>query len=179
MKTEFITDSLSIRQASIADLQQLKEVGTAAYGQYADILGEDNWAIMRRNLNNEAILTDLLSSATCFVASHNDKIVGMAFLIASGKATDTYQEDWCSIRLVAVDPQYKGRQIAKTLTQKCIQRAIENGEKTIALHTSRMMPAAMHIYESFGFKMVKELGLRYDQEYLLYTMDISAKTLAP
>nr|WP_294790150.1 GNAT family N-acetyltransferase [uncultured Mucilaginibacter sp.] len=179
MKPKIIVESIAIGQATLADIPQLKELGLIAYGQYAETLGADHWAQMQQNLSNEAMFADLLSKSTCFIARHANEIIGMAFLLPSGNPVDVYQADWSSIRLVAVHPSHQGKHIARTLTQICINQAISNGEKTIALHTSSMMPAAMHVYESFGFKIIKDLGKRFGQQYFLYTLDLPAKTSAP
>jgi len=179
VKPKIIVESIAIGQATLTDIPQLKELGLIAYGQYAETLGDDHWVLMRQNLSNEAMFRDLLSKSTCFVARYNSEIIGMAFLLPSGNAIDVYEAEWCSIRLVAVHPSHQGKQIAKTLTKMCINQAINNGEQTIALHTSSMMPAAMHVYESFGFKIVRNIGERFGQQYFLYTLELSAKTSAP
>jgi len=175
---KIIVESYSVREAVLADIPRLIELGLAAYGQYAETLGAEQWDKMRQNLSNEAMYAELLNKSTCFVTSHSGVVVGMAFLVSSGNPIDVYEADWSAVRLVAVHPSHKGKHIAKTLTQLCINKAIANGEKTIALHTSSMMPAAMHIYESFGFKVLRDLGKRFGQPYFLYTLDIPAKTSA-
>jgi ribosomal protein S18 acetylase RimI-like enzyme len=178
VKQKIIVEAIAIGQATPSDIPQLTALGLVAYGQYAEILAE-HWAQMRQNLSNEAMFSDLLSKSTCFVARNESKIIGMAFLLPSGNAVDVYEAEWCSIRLVAVHPSQQGKHIAKTLTQMCINHAIGNGEKTIALHTSSMMPAAMHVYESFGFKVIKDIGQRFGQQYFLYKLDLPPKTAAP
>ncbi len=129
---------------------------------------------MEQNLNNEEMLTSLLNKSTCFVARNGYQIVGMAFLLPSGNPVDVYEAEWCSIRLVAVHPDFRGRQIAKTLTKACLEQAIVSGEKIMALHTSTMMPAAVSLYESLGFKKLRNIGLRFGQPYFLYTLNLSA-----
>lgn len=179
MKPKIVVESIAIGQATLADIPQLMELGLIAYGQYAETLGADHWAQMRKNLSNEAMFADLLNKSTCFVARYESKIIGMAFLLPSGNAIDIYEADWCSIRLVAVHPSHQGKKIAKTLTQICINNAISDDEKTIALHTSSMMPAAMRVYESFGFKIIRDLGKRFGQPYFLYALNLPTKTSAP
>jgi len=176
---KIIIESYGIREAVLADIPRLIELGLAAYGQYAETLGAEQWNIMRQNLSSETTYAGLLNKSTCFVTSHNGVIVGMAFLVPSGNPIDVYEADWSAIRLVAVHPSHKGKHIAKTLTQLCINAAVANGEKVIALHTSSMMPAAMHIYENFGFKVIKGIGKRFGQPYFLYKLDLPAKTSAP
>ena len=179
MKPKFSTEYIAIGKAAVSDIPKLIALGILAYGQYAETLGANHWALMRQNLSNEAMFADLLRKSTCFVARHKSEIIGMAFLLPSGNAIDVYEAEWCSIRLVAVNPLHQGKQIAKTLTQTCINQAINNGEQTIALHTSSMMPAAMHVYECFGFKILRDIGLRFGQQYFLYTLNLTPKTSAP
>jgi hypothetical protein len=42
----------------------------------------------------------------------------------------------------------------------CLQRAKISHEKTIALHTSKMMHTARHIYEKFRRKILQEIPER-------------------
>ena len=97
----------------------------------------------------------------------------MAFLVPHGNPTEIYDENWCYIRFVSVDPEFGGKGIGRQLTENCIQIAIDNKEQTIALHTSEMMNTARHIYESLGFKILKEIEPRLGKKYWLYTLDIA------
>lgn len=96
----------------------------------------------------------------------------MAFLIPKGNPSDIYDKDWCSIRFVTVDPDFGGQGIGRKLTTICIDRAIQNGEKIIALHTSELMNNARHIYESLGFKIVREIDPRLGKRYWLYLLQL-------
>ncbi|PJJ84920.1 GNAT family N-acetyltransferase [Mucilaginibacter auburnensis] len=167
------TTEITIGKATIKDLSQIKSLGTTSYKQYAEVIGNEHWAVMERNLNNDEMLRTMLNKATCFVARNIDQIVGMAFLLPSGNTVDVYEADWCSVRLVAVHPDFRGKQIAKTLTKACIEQAIVSGEKIMALHTSTMMPAAVSLYENLGFKKLKDIGSRFGQPYFLYTLNLS------
>lgn len=40
------------------------------------------------------------------------------------------------------------------------------------LHTSEMMGAARHIYESLGFKKLREIEPRYGKKYWLYKLEL-------
>lgn len=173
MQVFYMVNQLSYRTGSEDDLKQLQKLGIASYGQYAKVLTPENFAILDAFLHNEQAWRDLFEKATSFVSVDHDVIVGMAYLISSGNPTDIYQEDWCYIRMVGVHPHYTGRGIAKTLTKVCIDKAKEWNEKTIALHTSEFMDAARHIYESLGFKVLKEIPPRFGKRYWVYTLDIS------
>lgn len=165
-------NSFSYRIGSIDDLDQLQELAIIAYGQFQTAFTEGNWEIFKNNLHNKQKLIDLFKVARCFVCLHNNKIIGMAYIIPSGNPTDIFLSEWCYIRMVAVNPGYWGQGIAKKLTQMCIDYAKQNNETTIALHTSEFMHAARHIYENIGFKVFKEIPALFGKRYWLYTLEL-------
>lgn len=167
------TNNISYRIGTINDLDQLQELSIIANGQFQSALTPDNWEIFNGNLQDKQKLIDLLKIANCFVCIENDKIIGVAYLIPSGNPTDLFKSDWSYIRKVAVNPKNRGQGIAKSLTQMCIDFAKQNNEKTIALHTSEFMDAARHIYESIGFKVLKEIPPIFGKKYWLYTLDLN------
>lgn len=157
------------REATPKDLSQLMELGLLAYGQLADQLTKENWALMHKSLTARSTYEALFATGTCFLSeTENQQITGMAWLIKSGNPTDIYPEDWCYIRFVAVHPVFGGKGIGRELTKRCLEEARRAEEHTIALHTSEIMDAARHIYESLGFEKVREIGLRYGIRYFLY-----------
>jgi ribosomal protein S18 acetylase RimI-like enzyme len=160
------------RQGTHEDITALCRLGIASWSQFQTMLTADHWEALIKNVSNESTYSALLDKSFCFVCTENDQLAGMAFLMYSGTAYDVYQADWCSIRFVSVHPAYTGKGIGKKLTQLCIDKARERGEKTIALHTSEIMPNARHIYESMGFAIQKEISPRFGKRYWLYTMDI-------
>lgn len=167
------TNNISYRIGTINDLDQLQELSIIANGQFQSALTPDNWEIFNGNLQDKQKLIDLLKIANCFVCIENDKIIGVAYLIPSGNPTDLFKSDWSYIRKVAVNPKNRGQGIAKSLTKMCIDFAKQNNEKTIALHTSEFMDAARHIYESIGFKVLKEIPPIFGKKYWLYTLDLN------
>lgn len=160
------------RTATEADLEQLKNLGLLAYGQFQNVLGNKNWELMKAKQNNDSTFLNLLRIAICFVCEYENEIIGMAFLIPRGNPTTIFEKEWCYIRLVGVHPKFEGKGIGRKLTQQCIDFAKESGEKIIALHTSEFQNAARHIYESFGFIRQKKLELIYEKQYYLYTLEI-------
>ena len=167
------TNNISYRIGTINDFDQLQELSIIANGQFQSALTPDNWEIFNGNLQDKQKFIELLKIANCFVCIENDKIIGVAYLIPSGNPTDLFKSDWSYIRKVAVNPKNRGQAIAKSLTQMCIDFAKQNNEKTIALHTSEFMDAARHIYESIGFKVLKEISPIFGKKYWLYTLDLN------
>lgn len=164
--------TFTFRNCTDADQAQLKDLGLTSYGQFKDILSEENWTKLKGVLSVEDFYADLLKISTGFVSEIDGKIIGMAFLIPSGNPTEIFQSDWSYIRMVGVDPNFSGKGIGKQLTQLCIEQAKKTNEKVIALHTSEFMNVAKHIYESVGFKQIKELPPRFGKRYWLYKLDL-------
>jgi len=167
METPFI-----YRMANADDIDQLVFVNQQSFGQYKPQLSEEGWQQLNANLQNKQRITELAAKSEAFVCEDSSGIVGMAFLVPSGNGDDIYDDSWCHLRMVGVLPEHAGKGIGRRLTEMCVERARENGETTMALHTSEMMNAARHIYESMGFSLVKEIGLRFGKMYWLFIKEL-------
>lgn len=165
--------TLSYRIGTINDIEQLQELAIIANGQFQSVLTPDNWEIFNGNLHDRQKFIDILNIAKCFVCLDHDKIVGVAYIIPSGNPTNIFKSEWSYIRMVGVNPNHRGQGIAKALTEMCINFALQNNEKTIALHTSEFMDAARHIYENLGFTVLEEIPLLYGKKYWLYSLNLN------
>jgi ribosomal protein S18 acetylase RimI-like enzyme len=163
---------LSYRLGTHSDLEQLKDLGILAYGEFSEILRPEKWDLMHTSLSNETNLLKLIETARVFVCTDGDTLVGMAYLVPKNNPTHIFPAEWAYIRLVGVHPRYRGMGIAQKLTQQCIEFAKASGEATIGLHTSEMMDAARHIYEGFGFKKVREIDNPFGVKYWLYSFEL-------
>lgn len=160
-------------QGNIEDLHNLKELAINSWQQFQKELTDENWLALKSKISNNRTFIDLLATSHCFICETEHKeIVGMAFIVPSGKQHDIFKKEWSIIRFVTVNPAFGGQGIGKKLTELCIEHAKHTGEKTIALHTSEMMHSARHIYESNGFKILKEIEPRLGKRYWLYTLEI-------
>ncbi len=164
--------SILYRFASIDDLEQLNDLHIVAYSEFEKSLPEDGWAKLSASLHDKNKLLGMFSHAQAFIAETANQIVGMAFLVGSGNATAIYPAEWSYIRMVGVHPAFRGQGIGKKLTSRCIDQARKNGEKIIGLHTSEIMDAARHIYESTGFTLHQEIDRIFGVRYWLYKMDL-------
>ncbi|OYU97394.1 MAG: GNAT family N-acetyltransferase [Bacteroidetes bacterium B1(2017)] len=166
-------NTISYRTANESDLKQLQSLGLLAYGQFQNVIGNENWELMKSRHKEDETYLSLLKVATCFVCENASELVGMAFLIPHGNPTNYFPSDYSYIRLVGVHPKFEGRGIGRKLTQQCIDFAKATGEEIIALHTSEFQNAARHIYESLGFVKQKDLDLIYGKQYYLYTLKLN------
>ena len=166
------------RKGSINDVEQLKALGKKSWSVFKDALTTDAWEQLYSNISNINTYLTLLETADCFVClGEENKIIGMAFLVPSGNATDIYEAGWCSIRFVSVDPDFNGKGIGKALTLECIRQAQNNQENIIALHTSELMQNARHIYEQLGFTILKEIPPRFNKRYWVYTLNLKPEVI--
>jgi GNAT superfamily N-acetyltransferase len=162
----------SYRTAKTSDIPALVELAWSSYGQYAPFLTPEHFDTLKKSCHDEKKWEEIIAGSESFLVHKNDRLSGMAFLFSSGKMSDLFEPDWSYIRMLGVDPELQGQGTGRKLTELCIQRARSNGEKTIALHTSEIMKAARHIYESYGFRMHHEIPPRLGLKYSIYTLDL-------
>ena len=165
--------SLTYRQGTKDDLQNLKKLAIKSWTPLQEKLTEENFSSLKQRISNDKTYEELIDQSTCIVCvADNDNIIGMAFLVPKGNPTDIYLKEWSYIRFVSVDPEFGGQGIGRKLTTMCIDKAKENGENTIALHTSEIMDKARHIYESLGFEILREIDQRLGKRYWLYKLEL-------
>ncbi|NJN78544.1 MAG: GNAT family N-acetyltransferase [Saprospiraceae bacterium] len=163
----------TFREGNIEDIEQLREIAIISYRQFEKVLTQENWNILYEKLKSESVYTEILKIAKCFVCEIEKEIIGVAYFVPSGNPTDIFAPNWSYLRMVGVNPKYRGHGISAKLTQLCIEYATNNGEKIIALHTSEFMNAARYIYEKLGFIKIKELNPLFGKKYWLYQLELS------
>src|SRR5688500_722086 len=133
---EMQTQQLTYRTATENDFAQLKALGNLSYAQFKNVLSEDGWRKMHFNLNDDEAILQLIRISTVFSCFSNGKMVGMAYFIPSGNPWRFYEKEWSYIRMIGVDPEFRGMGIGKKLTEMCVDEAKRRHEKIVMLHTS-------------------------------------------
>jgi len=166
--------NFTYRQGTKDDLQSLKRLAIKSWTPFQKQLTGENWNSLNQTISNDKTYEELINQSTCIVCvADNNNIIGMAFIVPNGNPTEIYLKEWSYIRFVSVDPEFEGKGIGRKLTTMCIDKAKEDGEKTIALHTSEIMNNARHIYESLGFEILREIDQRLGMRYWLYKLDLN------
>lgn len=164
--------ALTYHRVTSKDIADIISLLPAAYQDYQSAIGDEHWNRMKRNLANHDQIAKLMDVAIGFRCQSQNQLVGIIFLIPSGNPTQIFPADWSYIRLLGVDPTYRGLGIGKKLTQLCIEQAQQMGEQAIALHTSEFMNPARTMYERLGFRPVKEIAPMYNKRYWLYRLNL-------
>lgn len=158
------------RRANASDAPNIVGLMVNAYHDYKAVLTPADWARMETNLANESMFVELLGKATAFVCELDNQLAGAIFLVPKGNPTTIFSADWSYIRLLGVDPRYRGLGIGRKLTRLCVHHAQFTGEIGVALHTSEFMNAARKMYDEIGFKQEEELAPMYGKRYWLYKL---------
>src|SRR4029453_19190756 len=114
-----------------------------AFEQYATIMSPTTWAGLSGAVESALASTE---KAHRIVVEHDGAIIGSVLLFAP--ATDAYggiaeRVDWPEVRMLAVDPAARGLGVGQRLMDECLRRARADGARSIGLHTSISMAAAM------------------------------------
>jgi predicted N-acetyltransferase YhbS len=125
-----------------------------------------------------AELTDVRARAEdCVVLAAMDggDVVGTVTYVPSHvvAAAEFDDPEGAGIRMLAVDPAFRGKGLGRALTEECLRHAKAAGRTTVYLHTTPWMEAAGRMYQAMGFQRrrdldwtpepgVKLLGYRYE-----------------
>jgi ribosomal protein S18 acetylase RimI-like enzyme len=171
-----IKSILHVTEAGADDLGAVRRILVAANEQYRAVLPAttfDPYLAMVLDLEPR------LEVASVLVA---DEVATVTFF------PDGRDEGWggdagvAGIRSMGVDPAARGRGLGVTLLDECARRARALGAHAIALHTADWLPAAIRLYERYGFvrepgrdiRAVEVLDIPPDEDFvaLAYRLDL-------
>src|SRR5436190_14962436 len=133
---------IRIRDYQSSDAEDLNLLAIAAFGQFRDHY--QDWPAMLAGLSKTS---DLSASGEVIIAELQARFAGaVAYFGPHRPKAAFFDQSWPIIRMLVVDPLFRGKGIGLALTNECIARARRDSAPLIALHTSPIMTVALPMY---------------------------------
>jgi GNAT superfamily N-acetyltransferase len=156
---------IRLRDYEHADAENLNRIAVAAFDQFRDHYGD--WPAMLAGLSKTS---DLSASGEIIIAELQDKLAGAgAYFGPNSQKAAFFDQRWPIIRMLVVDPAFRGKGIGRALSDACIARAERDGSPIIALHTSPIMSVALPMYLRMGFVKAYDAPPIFGVAYAVYT----------
>ena len=98
------------------------------------------------------------SAGSLLVAELDGAVVGaVLFVLPDSDYAELSHEGEAEFRMLAVSPLVQGRGVGEALVRACLDRARENGCKSVVISVHSISQAAQRLYDRLGF--VREPGL--------------------
>ncbi|GMO32399.1 MULTISPECIES: bifunctional helix-turn-helix transcriptional regulator/GNAT family N-acetyltransferase [unclassified Bradyrhizobium] len=159
---------LTQAMATIEAVLEQRRTQPAAFMLRSHRVGDMGWVISRQaaayaadynwDISYEALVAEICAQFIknydaarehCWIAEVGGEPVGSIFLV---KATN----ETAKLRLLQVEKKARGLGVGRALVEQCLQGARERGYGRMTLWTQSILVAARGIYQSAGFKLVKE-----------------------
>ena len=112
----------------------------------------------------------LSASSEIIIAELEDQFAGaVAYFGPNSQKASFFDQRWPIIRMLVVDPAFRGKGIGRVLSNECIARAKRDGSPVIALHTSPIMSIALPMYMKMGFVKAYDAPPISGVAYAVYT----------
>lgn len=156
-----------------ADAEQVSRVALAAFRQYRDEYAD--WEGFSERIAKMALLAP---TSELIVARVGERVAAAVAYVGPGREKAAFFEgEWAILRMLVVDPAFRGMGIGKALTRACIRRALRDGAPLIALHTSHIMTVALSMYERLGFRFEREAPMIHGVPYGIYVLKLGPGTV--
>jgi len=80
-----------------------------------------------------------------------------------------FDQSWPVIRMLVVDPSFRGKGLGRALSMECLARTRRDGSPIIALHTSPIMAVALRLCLKMGFVKAYDAPPIFGVAYAVYT----------
>jgi ribosomal protein S18 acetylase RimI-like enzyme len=165
-----MNSSLLVRDGSPEELSQLGRLLVEAYAGLPGFPTPAEQPGYYEMLLNVGRFADKSGARVLVALSRANELVGgvvyfndMTQYGADGTAR--LAQNTSGIRLLGVDPAFRGNGAGKTLTLACIDLARDGGHSQVILHTTKAMTFAWRLYERLGFARAEDLD--FSQQGLL------------
>ena len=150
------------REANSNEFSELGELMVAVYSQLEDFPKQDEQPEYYERLRSIGEFTKAPKAKLFVAVSSEGKIDGgvayfgdTRYYGAGGKATLTQKAG--AFRLLAVNPEIRGKGLGKNLIWACIDQAKKDGHTSVVIHSTKAMMVAWRMYERMGFKRFTDI----------------------
>lgn len=142
-----------MRDAHPQELGEVARVISDAYLEYQKLFPPADWQSYLENITD---VKSRLGVSELIIAELNGQIAGAVTLYPDATLSEgeMWPPGWAGIRLLAVNPAFRGRGIGRALIEECLRRCQKRGIRTVGLHTAKIMAVAQRMYERMGFLRV-------------------------
>ncbi|MFV9551329.1 GNAT family N-acetyltransferase [Algibacter sp. PT7-4] len=141
-------DTIVIREIEPQDNKQLEQVIRACFHEFKIPLEGTAYSDAETPQMFESYQN---SNDVYFVIEVNGNILGGGGI----KPLANFKDDVCEIQKMYFSPKIRGKGYGRVLFKKCLNKAKQLGYKQCYLESASQLKAAIHIYESYGFKHLK------------------------
>lgn len=157
-----MSQEYSIRKAKPEEFEALGNLMVLVYSQLEGFPSPTEQPKYYNTLANIGDFT-LKTKVELLVAVSNNNVIGGGVVYfgnmqnygSGGIATK--ELNTAGFRLLAVDPNIRGKGIGKLLTMECIRKAKEEKFHQMIIHSTHAMQTAWKMYEGIGFRRSEDL----------------------
>lgn len=146
-----------VRTADPSEYPALSRLTVEAYSEYAEELGAERWKGYSESLGD---IEGKSKDALILAAEKDRHLVGSLALYRLLPEDRPWPKEWAFLRAMAVDPKHRRAGIGRALIMESIKVAREWGSPALFLRSTKMMKAALELYDQLGFIRVPE----YEEE---------------
>lgn len=154
--------SYAIRNAKPSEFAAIGTLMVQVYSQLEGFPSTYEQPKYYQMLANIGDLTKKPGTEILVAVSSDGNIIGAVVFYSDMKyygseGTATLKKNASGFRLLAVDPNSRGRGIGKRLCLKCIQKAKALKRRHMIIHSTKAMQIAWKMYEKMGFNRAADL----------------------
>jgi ribosomal protein S18 acetylase RimI-like enzyme len=149
-----------VREARPEEYDAIGELTVAAYAIYPEAAEDDGYQAELRDVEERAAICPIYVA----IDETTGRVVGGAMYVPGpgNRYAESENEGEAGIRMLAVDPAFRGQGIGAALTGALIERARADGQRRIALLSLRSMTAAHRLYERLGFRRASDRDWEFE-----------------
>src|ERR1700738_3303059 len=156
---------IKITDYESSDAEDVNRIAVSAFGQFRDIY--QDWPAMLAGLSKTSALS---ATGEVIIAEYQNRFAGaVAYFGPNSQKAPFFDQRWPVIRMLVVDPAFRGKGLGRPWSTECIARAKRDGSPIIALHTSPIMTIALPMYLRMGFVKAYDAPPIFGVAYAVYT----------